>query len=171
MSTTYTQTSTQTFTRAHAKRISYRVATDLKRMQRLYGAPTDQEIEDYDGELIELLTAGYLGSVAYGFRRNNKWIEPTLRYTAFELADSGFGDDPGRVPAKADISGATFYSYLTYSSAWDALSPSARAAFNETLPIKRVGAPEPGVDGYVQQDLAYSAGGRGVQREIVRSWG
>ena len=168
---TYADTGSQTFTRAHAKRISYRVATDLKRMQRLYDVPTDQAIKDYDGELIELLTAGYLGTVAYGFRRNDKWIEPTLRYTAFELSDSGFGDDPGRVPASANISGATFYSYLTYSSAWDALSPSARAAFKKTLPVNRVGAPELGIDGYVQQDLAYSAGGRGVQREIVRSWG
>ena len=171
MSSTYTRTATQTFTRAHAKKISFRVATDLKRMQRLYGYPMEGEIDDYDGELIELLTAGYLGTVAYGFRRNDSWIEPTLRYTAFELTDPGFGDDPGRVPARADISGASFYSYLTYSSAWDALSPAVQAAFNESLPIKRVGAPEPGVDGYVQRDLAYSAGGRGVHRELVRSFG
>lgn len=171
MSSTYTDTGSQTFTRLHAKKISYRVATDLKRMQRLYDVLAAKEIEDYDGELIELLTAGYLGTVAYGFRRNDKWIEPTLRYTAFDLTDPGFGDDPGRVPAGADVRGATFYSYLTYSSAWNALSPSGRAAFEERLPVKRVGAPEPGVDGYVQQDLAYSAGGRGVRREIVRSWG
>ncbi len=171
MSSTYTDTASRTFTRLHAKKISYRVATDLKRIQRLYDVPTDQEIEDYDGELIELLTAGYLGTVTYGFRRNDEWIEPTLRYTAFELADPGVGDDPGRVPARVDISGATFYSYLTYSSAWDAISPPERADFKEHLPVKRVGAPEPGVDGYVQQDLAYFAGGRGVRREIVRSWG
>ena len=171
MSSTYTRTATQTFTRAHAKRISYRIATDLKRMERLYGYPTDREIADYDGEVIELLTAGYLGTVAYGFRRNDRWIEPTLRYTAFELADPGFGDDPGRVPARAEVGGASFYSYLTYSSAWDALSPAEQAAFKQSLPVKRVGAAEPGVDGYLQRDLAYSAGGRGVQREMVRSWG
>ena len=171
MSSTYTDTGSQTFTRLHAKKISYRVAADLKRIQRLYDVLTDQEIEDYDAELIELLTAGYLGTVTYGFRRNEKWIEPTLRYTAFELADPSFGDDPGRVPARADVSGATFYSYLTYSSAWDALSSSGRATFERSLPVKRVGAPEPSVDGYMQRDLAYSAGGRGVRREIVRSWG
>ena len=171
MSSTYTQTGSQTFTRAHAKKISYRVATDLKRLQRLYGYPTDKEIEDYDGELVELLVAGYLKQVAYGFRRDDKWIEPTLRYTAVELANPGFGDDPGRIPARADVRGAPFYSYLTYSSKWDALSAVEQAAVKETLPVKRVGATEPGVDGYVQQDLAYSAGGRGVQRELVRSWG
>ena len=170
MSATYTRTTTETFTRAHAKKISYRVATDLKRMQRLYGRPTDERIEKYDEELVELLTAGYLGAITYGYRRNGSWIEPALRYTAFQLADRGFGDDPGRVRPGADISGASFYSYLTYSSAWDALTSAEQATFKEGLPFKRGSASEPGVDGYLQQDLAYSAGGRGVQRETVRSW-
>ena len=76
MSSTYTDTGTQTFARAHAKRISYRVATDLKRMQRLYGYPTDQNIVQYDVELVELLTAGFLERVTYGFRRGDVWIEP-----------------------------------------------------------------------------------------------
>ena len=171
MSSTYTHTGTQTFTRAHAKRISYKVATDLKRMQRLYGKPTNRKIEDYELELIELVTAGYLRKVTYGYRRDDRWIEPTVRYTAFELTDPGFGDDPGRVRARADISGASFYSYLTYSSTWDALSGAAQDAFEKSLPFKRGGAPEPGIDGYLQQDLAYSAGGRGLQRATVRSWG
>lgn len=171
MSSTYTHTGSQTFTRAHAKRISYRVATDLKRMQRLYERPTDDWIEKYDEELVELMTAGYLETITYGYRRGNNWIEPTLRYTAFELADPGFGDDPGRIPPNANVKGASFYSYLTYSSGWDALSADQQAAFEGSLPFKRGGAPEPGIDGYLQQDLAYSAGGRGLQRETVRSWG
>ena len=171
MSSSFTYTGTQTFTRAHAKRISFKVATDLKRMQRLYGQPTDPEIEEYELELIELVTAGYLRTVTYGYRRDDSWIEPTFRYTAFELADPGFGDDPGRVRARADISGASFYSYLTYSNAWDALSGAGQDAFKKSLPVKRGGAPEPGTDGYLQRDLSYSAGGRGLQRATVRSWG
>ena len=171
MSSSFTYTGTQAFTRVHAKRISFKVATDLKRMQRLYGLPTDREIEEYERELIELVTAGYLRTVTYGYRRSDSWIEPAVCYTAFELADPGFGDDPGRVRARADISGASFYSYLIYSSAWDALSGAEQDAFKESLPFRRGGAPEPGIDGYLQQDLAYSAGGRGLQRATVRSWG
>ena len=170
MSKSFSYTSSQTFTRTHSKRISFRVATDLKRMQRLYGSPTDQEIEHYELELIELLTAGYLDTITYGFRRGDDWIEPTLQYTSFELADPGFGDDPGRVRPNADISGASFYSYLTYSLAWSELSLAQKEAFNGTLPVRRVDAPEPGIDGYVEQDLAYLAGGRGLQRAAVRSW-
>lgn len=170
MSGTYTLTTTETFTRAHAKKISYRVATDLKRMQRLYGRPTDEWIEKYDVEVVELLTAGYLGTITYGYWRDGSWVEPALRYTAFQLADRSFGDDPGKVLPGADTSGASFYSYLTYSSAWDALTSAEKATFKAGLPFKRGWASEPGVDGYLEQDLAYSAGGRGVQRETVRRW-
>ncbi len=171
MSSTYTYTASQTFTRVHAKKISYRVATDLKRMQRLYGKPTDTEIRHYDDELVEFLTAGFLEKVSYGFRRGDNWIEPSLHYTAFELAKPDSGDDPGRVPAGANITGASFYSFMIYSSAWGALTAAQRAAFEKSLPFQRGDAREPGVDGYLQQDLAYSAGGRGLQRATVRSWG
>lgn len=170
MSSSFTDTATQAFTRVHARRISFKVATDLKRIQRLYGLPTDREIAEYELELIELVTARYLQTVTYGYRRNERWIEPTLCYTAFELADPGFGDHPGRVRARADISGASFCSYLIYSSAWYALSGAERNRFTESLPFRRGGAPEPGIDGYLQQDLSYSAGGRGLQRATVRSW-
>ena len=170
MSNTYTHTSTQTFTRAHAKKISYRVAADLKRMQRFYGRPTDKRIREYDQELVELLTAGYLENVTYGFWRNDTWIEPTLRYRALALTDSNTGDDPGRIRPGANISGASFYSYLIYSNAWFELPQEERRAFEENLPFKRGYASEPGVDGHLQQDLTYSAGGRGVRRESLRSW-
>ena len=171
MSSSFSYTGTQAFTRAHAKRISFKVATDLKRMQRLYGLPTDLKIEEYELELIELVTAGYLRTVTYGYRRDDSLIEPTVHYTAFDLADPDFGDDPGRVRARADISGASFYSYLIYSSAWDALSGAEQDAFEKSLPFKRGGAPESSIDGYLQRDLSYSAGGRGLQRATVRSWG
>lgn len=170
MSTTFTYTGSETFTRVHAKRISYRVATDLKRMQRLYNSPTNHKIEQYDKELVELLTAGFIEKVTYGFRRGDDWIEPTLRYTAFELSSPGFGDDPGRVRPGANIGGASFYTFLTYSAAWDELSTNEQAAFKNALPFIRSGAAEPGISGYFQRDLSYSAGGRGLQRESVRSF-
>ena len=170
MSSTYSDTGSQTFTRAHAKRISYRIATDLKRLQRLYGRPTDGAIGEFELEVIELLTVGYLDRVTYGFRRGDDWIEPTLRYTAFELASPGFGDDPGRVRVGANVNGASFHSYLSHSDEWWAISASERDAFEETLPFRRRGEPESGIDGYLQQDRAYTAGGRGLQRATVRSW-
>jgi hypothetical protein len=148
-----------------------KVATDLKRMQRFYGSPSDQAIAEYETEVVELLKAGYLGTVTYGFYRDNKWIEPTLRYSARDLAGaSANDDDPGRIRPSADVSGAKFHSYLTYSAGWDKLSGTERDAFKKRLPFYRGGAPEPGIDGYLTSDRTYSSGGRALDRSSVRSY-
>ena len=113
MSYSYTQTETKSFTETHAKHISSKVATDLKRMQRFYGDPDDARISSYERELIELLKKGYLGTVTYGYKKGSNWIEPTLRYTARDLSSiSGADDDPGKVAVNANIEGASFYSFL-----------------------------------------------------------
>lgn len=170
MTYSYSVTETTTFTRTHARHIAAKVATDLKRMQRLYDSPSDSAIADFETEVVELLKDGYLETVAYGFRRNGYWIEPTLRYTARDLSGrSANDDDPGRVRPGANVNGAEFYSYLTYSTAWHSLSESQRVAVNERLPVKRTVAPEPGVSGYWSSDRTYSAGGRALDRGSVRS--
>jgi len=79
-----------------------KVATDLKRMQRFYGSPSDRASR-LRAEITEVLKEGYLGTVTYGFRRDGNWIEPTLRYTARDLAGSTANDDdPGRVRPGAE---------------------------------------------------------------------
>ena len=63
MSYSFTATETRTFTLTHAKHLAAKVATDLKRIQRLYGTLSDAEIVRYEGEATELLRQGYLGTV------------------------------------------------------------------------------------------------------------
>ena len=172
----YTITESTTFTLTHAKYISSKVAADLKRIQRLYnGYPTDSEISEYEAELTELLKAGYVNEVTYGFQRKvgetKEWIQPTLIYTARDLAGSYWDDDdPGKIIPGADVSGAYFTSYLTYTSAWDRLTSAQQAAFKGTLPFQRTGAAKPSVNGYVTNDQSYSAGGRTLSRSSVRSF-
>jgi hypothetical protein len=171
MSYSYTLLGSITFIATHAKHLSAKVATDLKRLQRLYGQPSDADIAVYEVEVIELLKAGYLGTITYGFKRDGNWIEPTLQYTARDLAGaSADDDDPGRVRAGADVSGASFYSYLTYSSTWNNLSSALQDAFKKQLPFQRGGANEPGVNGYFSDDRTYSSGGRALNRASVRSY-
>lgn len=171
MSYSYTATETKTFTVTHARHLAAKVAADLKRLQRLYGHITDQRIAEFEGEVTELLRQGYLGTVTYGFQRSNKWIEPTLRYTAAELAGSGSDDDPGRVPPGKDIRGAQFHSFLTYSAAWDALTPDERETVKRQLPLQRVSGSESAVsNGYFAEDKNYSSGGRSLGRASVRSY-
>lgn len=170
MTLSYTRSRSDTFTRVHARRMAAKVATDLKRMQRFHGAPSDTDIADYEIELVELLAAGYLREATYGFRRDGNWIPPTVQYTATELSAGTTDDDPGRIPPNANITGASFYSYVTYSAAWDLLTSDERERFKNTLPFRRTNAPRPGVNGYLAQDRTYSSGGRALIRSSVRSW-
>ena len=162
---------TQTFTVTHARHMAAKVATDLRRIQRFYGYPSNPDIENYEAELVVLLKAGYLEEVTYGFRRGTDWIEPTLRYTAGELLGAGSDDDPGRVRQGRDVSGASFYSYLTYSAKYLNASSSDKESALKDLPFKRSGAPAPGISGYLESDKTYSAGGRALNRASVRSFG
>ena len=171
MSFSFSYIESLTFTITHARHMAAKVATDLKRMQRFYGSPSDADLASYEAEVIELIKAGYLGTVTYGYKKDGKWIEPTLRYTARDLAGAAANDDdPGRIRPGTDISGATFYSYLTYTAAWDQLTQAERDAFKTTLPFFRGGAAEPGISGYLSHDLTYSSGGRALDRACVRSF-
>lgn len=171
MSYSFTATETRTFTVTHARHLAAKVAADLKRLQRLYGHITDERISEFEEEATELLRQGYLGTVTYGFKRNGEWIEPTLRYTAADLVGNGTDDDPGRVLPGKDIRGAEFHSFLTYSAAWDDLSPDERTAVKRQLPLQRVSGTESAVsNGYFADDKTYSSGGRSLGRASVRSY-
>ena len=82
----YTISESITFTVTHARHMAAKIATDLKRIQRLYGWPSDREIAEYEGEAVAMMKAGYLAEVTYGFKRNGLWVEPTLKYAARDLA-------------------------------------------------------------------------------------
>lgn len=171
MTSSFTLSASTSFTVTHARHMAAKVAADLKRMQRLYGKPSDADISNYEEELVQLLKAGYLDTVSYGYKRDGQWIEPTLRYTARDLSGgSGVDDDPGKIRPWADISGASFYSYLTYSASWHNLTSDQREVFKQSLPVRRGGASEPGINGYIEQDRAYSAGGKSLGRSTVRSF-
>ena len=169
-SSTFTESTTYTIT--HARHVGAKVATDLRRIQRLYnGRPNDSQIVDYEAEIIALMKAGYVDHVTYGFKRAGVFIEPSLRYRAAEiLGSAAIDDDPGKIRPGANISGATFGSFLNYTSAWFSLTDAQRAAFRSSLPFTRSTGSEPGISGYLQQDRTYSAGGRSLQRATIRSF-
>ncbi|MET3579955.1 hypothetical protein ABID19_002986 [Mesorhizobium robiniae] len=169
MTQSFTYTDTTTFTVTHAQHIAAKVATDLKRMQRFYGVPSDSKISEFEQEIVVMLKKKLVETVTYGFKRGDAWIEPTLRYTAQELSGvGGVDDDPGKIRPGADIASASFYSYMTFTSAYFALSTSEREALG--LPFIRGGAEQPGVSGYFSDDRVYSAGGRALNRSTVRTF-
>ena len=162
-------TATATFTRTHAEHIAAKVATDLKRMQRFYGEPSDEWILKYMIEAGLVLGAGYLDTLTYGFQRNGRWIEPTISYAAQDLSGDAADDDPGRIRPRAPVDDASFRTYLINNSAWDELTPELQTKFDKMLPFQRTAAPEPDADGDWDKDLTYSAGGRALDRSSLKS--
>jgi hypothetical protein len=172
MSHSLSFTESSTFTVTHARHMAAKVATDLKRIQRMYGGhPTDAKIAELEAEATALIKAGYLDNVVYGFQRGGSWIEPTIRFTAKDLMGSSANDDdPGRIRPGAEISGASFRSYMCYSSSWFRLTQAEQDAFEATLPFARSNARAPGINGHMTDDKTYSAGGHALQRSSVRSY-
>lgn len=169
--TSYSYTESTTFTVTHARHMAAKIATDLKRIQRLYGSPSDRDIADYEAEATFMMKAGYLSSVSYGFERNGSWIEPTIKYTARDLAGSAANDDdPGKIRPGKDITGASFTSFLSYTKTYFNMTQTERDVFKSGLPFQRTNGSEPPVNGYLASDRTYSAGGRALDRSSVRNY-
>lgn len=162
---TYSLTRSATFTITDARYIASKVGADLRNLNSLYGAPALGSIDAYVEEVAQLLKAGYLLTVDYGFKAGDGW-KLRLRYTATiggQLRD----DTPGRLPYDAPIAGVPFYSYLRYSNAFFTLNAAQRQAFEDTLPISRSGADEPALGGGSYGTSAtYARNGQGVGRHI-----
>ena len=167
--TTATFTTTAAFTRTHARYIGSKVAADLRRMRAFYGKPSTQKIDDYYKEFTELLAAGFLGSVEYGFKRNGQRIV-SLKWD-IQIGSSYNDDRSGRVPGGADIAGAEWFSFLFYSDSWTKLNLAQREAFKSKLPIKRTEGSAP-VDGagYWEHTKTYSSNGVGALRRQFRPY-
>src|SRR5258705_12593941 len=116
MTNTFSTTSTRTFTRTSAKYLSSKVSADLYRFHRFYGRPTLTQIADYDAELTELLIGGYVSSVEYGFKNGTSRVL-TLFYQVH--TDGSLSDgNAGGIYARAAVDAMSWFSFLTYSSAW-----------------------------------------------------
>lgn len=167
MSTTYTNSAT--FTRTHARYLASKVAADLRQMRIFYGQPSEAAIDDFVEELVELLVGGYLASVDYGLRRNGGWVV-ALSYTVRNGTLSS-DDRAGRVPVGADVSGASWYSYLRHSDKWLGLTQAERDRIEATIPVKRTGASEPGLgSGNVWiEDKVYTNGGTSFTRRTLKA--
>ena len=172
MSTSYTLSNTESFTLTHARKIASKVATDLKRLQRLYGRiydPTDDRIDAFEEELVHLLKHDVVSTVVYGYQRHGQWTKACVRYTASPGGQLQADDDPGKILPGHNIAGAVFTSFLTYNANWSALGPTKQAEIKRMSPLQRTSGDTPSLEnGYWSDDLSYSAGGRGVVRSTVK---
>jgi hypothetical protein len=167
MTTTFT--TTRTFTRTSAQYLASKVVADLRRLTMYYDRPTEAQIAEYYGELVEFLVHGYLGSIEYGFKMGDQRVLSLI----YEVRSDGTLDDgrPGTVYARADIRRASWFSFLSYSDAWWRVPSAERERFKKSLPVQRGdgSAPQDG-NGYWTTDRSYSADGVGTQRRTFRPY-
>ena len=134
-----------TFTVTHARHMAAKVATDLKRMQRLYGSPSDAEIADYEAE-ADRAAEGRLS------RHRDLRLSPQRRLDRADAALHGAGsrgaaandDDPGRIRPGANIAGATLLHLSDLQRArGTTLTAAEQSAFKTHLAVssrRRAGA-------------------------------
>lgn len=165
----FTVSGTQTSTITDARYVASKVATDLARFQRLYGSPSDKNIADYEAELTILLKHDAVDNVVYGFKRNGLWTLASVRYVVLPGGTLQTDDDPGRIKANLDIAGASFSSFLIYSSTWFSRPQEERARIKTQLPFDRTTGDSPNLErGQWTQDKNYSSSGLGLGRSTVR---
>ena len=117
---TNTYTTSSTFTKTNVEYVASKVLADLRGLKAYYGEPDEDMIWDFYEELVELLAGGYVASVEYGFERNDQRIV-SLHYEA-QMDGSLTDGKSGGVYARADISRASWFSFLVYSNKWGSLS-------------------------------------------------
>jgi hypothetical protein len=160
-------TESTSFTIAHARHIASKVATDLMRFRRFYRQPTEEMINRYEAELVELLKGDFVDTVTYGLKRNGVWIE-AINYRSVgggTLVDS----DPGGLKPGTNIDGSSFGSFLETNAKWGALSQVERDGIRSRIALQRTDGTMPGVEsGYWATDYMYSAAGRGISRSVLK---
>lgn len=161
---TQSNTTTQTWSKTHARYIAGKVAADLRQMQQAYGKLSDDHLNDLVEELVAYLAAGYLSYVEYGFRSGESWVV-AHKYTAAELGSSLSDDRSGRIRRGADVTGAFWWSFLVTNYKYANLTQEQRDQFEAGIKIKRkngngVSASNTGW----ASEKSYASGGGGVSR-------
>lgn len=166
---TYTNTTSATFTITHARHLSSKIAADLRVCSNYYKNPSESLISDLEEELVVLLKGGYVSTYEFGFEKNGKRIVG-CKYDVRCDGSITTDDRAGKIYPYADISAASFYCFLSYSSAWSVLNIEQRSRIKASYKIQRTdgSAPTDG-NGYWTNDKTYSSGGTVLRRGTFRS--
>jgi hypothetical protein len=155
-------TTTSTFTITNARYLASKIAADLRQFKSFYGKPMEETIDELYEELVEMLAGGYIATYEAGFRKDGERVV-SQRY----VVSSGAAADEraGGIYARVDVSGASWSTFMTYSSEWEALTPTVQQAVKDTFSIKRTpGSTPTDGDGYWETGRSYASGGTSTAR-------
>jgi len=161
-------TTSETFSIIHARKLSAKVAADMHLCANYYGLPLEEHIRHFAEELAQYLNEGYIEEYEFGYQKNNKRIV-SWRYKVDENGNLTEDERPGKVVPYVDITGASFFNYLTQNSRFFQLSNAQQTRFKSALPVQRTnGEPPADGSGYWISDRNYFSGGRGLNRQTFQ---
>ncbi|EAR25266.1 hypothetical protein A20C1_01721 [marine actinobacterium PHSC20C1] len=160
----------QTFTLTHAKHLASKVVSDLYQCRNFYGEPSEAQIARYQEELIVMLAGGYVKEYEFGFKkRDQRIVSWQYRVNASGDLVGGADDRSGGIYARADISGATHFNFMSYSQAWFDLSSDETDTVKSKHPVDRNTGDLPSDgNGYWHTDRTYSSAGVAIERKTFR---
>lgn len=135
-----------------------------------YGKPSEQGIREYAEELAQYLNAGYIEEYEFGFTKNGRRVV-SWQYKVDSNGNLTTDDRPGKVVPYVDITGASFFNYLTQNSRFFGLSSQEQEDFKADLPVQRTfGEPPSDGSGYWTSDRNYFSGGCGLSRQTFQPY-
>lgn len=164
---TFSHTDSDTFSETHAAHHAGRITTDLRHCFHEYGSPAEHMLEQYLEELKVLVSRRLVHRYHFGFQRNNDPVWG-IQYEITDHGDVNVDSNvAGGIPRGHDVTGASFYNFLTFASGWHSLPSEQQRAINDLLPFTRTTGilPGSGTTSYTP-DRRYNAGGVGTQRSI-----
>jgi hypothetical protein len=167
---TYTTTRSESFTIVHARQLSSKVAADMHLCALYYGKPTEQKIREYAEELAQIINNRYLDEYEFGYKKEGVRVV-TWRYKADTNGIIKTDDDPGQIVSYIDVTGASFFTYMTWNSKFDNLTQAEKDRFRKSLPIQRtVGDGPSDGNGYWTGDHNYHSTGTSLGRQTFQPY-
>jgi len=164
----FSVTNTATFTIVHARHLASKVAADMHLCAQYYGQPSEERIRLFAEELAQYLNEGYIQEYEFGYKKDNKRLV-SWRYQVDENGLLTADDRAGKVVPYVDVTGASFFNFLTQNSRFFRLPVDQQGRFESGLPIQRPhGEPPADGSGYWESDRNYFSGGRGLNRRTFQ---
>ncbi len=169
MTVSHTYTTDETFTRTNARKLAAKVTSDMHQCRRLYGDPTEARVDAFNEELVFMLAGEYVSSYEFGYQKGD--LRVVSWYYTVSAAGDLEGGRSGDLYSQADISGASWFNFMTTNWAWSGLTEAQRDAVRAKHSIRRVdGDPPSDGSGQWVSDRTYVSGGVAVQRREFRPW-
>jgi hypothetical protein len=165
---TSSYTNTDTFTLTNAKKLAAKVTSDMHQCRQFYERPSEDEILQFQQELIVLLAGKYVSKYEFGFKTND---DKRIVSWLYEVTTAGDieGGPSGGLHAHANISKGKWFNFLTTNVNWSKLSEKDQTAVNAQHKVTRTTG-EPPADGSGQwaSDRTYVSGGVAITRKEFR---